>query len=42
VASVSNPRYGADTLDFGGKEMIEEGDSFWVVAGVKHRLPFNP
>ena len=35
---VSNPRFGADTLDFGGNEMIEEGDSFWVVAGVKNTV----
>ena len=35
---VSNPRHGADTLDFGGNEMIEEGDSFWVVAGVKNTV----
>ena len=38
---VSNPRFGADTLDFGGNEMIEEGDSFWVVAGVVNSLSDN-
>jgi len=38
---VSNPRFGADTMDFGGNEMIEEGDSFWVVAGVVNSLSDN-
>lgn len=38
---VSNPRYGADTLDFGNAEMIEEGESYWVVAGAANSLSDN-